>query len=68
MDNSYLPPSITREEINHPQNFYLRITLAQEFLEHELKITDATIISSKMSTSSHILWIEVENSDTAEKL
>ena len=68
MDNSYLLPNITREEINLLQHFHLRKTLAQEFLEHELKITDAKIISSKMSTNSDILWIEVENSDTAERI
>merc|ERR1712240_307548 len=38
---------------------------AHDFLENELKITIATIISSKLSTTSPILWIEVQSEEIA---
>ena len=39
---------------------------ALDFLEKELKVKNATIISSKLSSISSILWIEVQNSKTAD--
>ena len=39
---------------------------ALDSLEKELKITEATVISSKLSSTSSILWIEVQNSETAD--
>ena len=39
-----------------------------EFLDKELKLTNINIISSKMSLSSPILWIEVNDSYTADML
>ena len=41
---------------------------ALDFLENELKITTATIISSKLSNTSPILWIEVQSEEMAENI
>ena len=42
---------------------------AQEFIENELKIKDKIDIkSSKMSQGSPILWIELDDIETAEML
>ena len=53
-------------EINNPENHNFRKMAALDFLEKELKVKDATIISSKLSSTSSILWIEVQNIETAE--
>ena len=37
-----------------------------DFLEKELKITTAEVKSSKLSSTSSILWIEVQDSKTVE--
>merc|ERR1712240_754436 len=52
-------------EINNPENNYYRKMAAHDFLENELKVTTATIISSKLSTTSPILWIEVQSEEIA---
>ena len=57
---------INDTEINNPENHNYRKMAALDFLEKELKITNATIISSKLSSTSSILWIEVQNIETAE--
>merc|ERR1712240_342651 len=41
---------------------------ALDFLENELKVTTATIISSKLSNTSPILWIEVQSEEMAEHI
>merc|ERR1712240_484375 len=44
---------------------YQRRVHGHEFLEKELKVTKAVITSSKLSTTSDILWIQVDNEQTA---
>merc|ERR1712240_547747 len=56
---------IKDNEINNPENNYYRKMAAHDFLENELKITSATIISSKLSTTSTILWIQVQSEEIA---
>merc|ERR1712240_114004 len=56
---------IKDNEINNPENNYYRKMAAHDFLENELKVTTATIISSKLSTISPILWIEVQSEEIA---
>merc|ERR1712240_210420 len=56
---------IKDNEINNPENNYYRKMAAHDFLENELKVTTATIISSKLSTTSPILWIEVQGEEIA---
>merc|ERR1712243_56267 len=55
-------------EINNPENHNYRKMAALDFLENELKVKDATIISSKLSNTSPILWIEVQNEEIAEHI
>ena len=57
---------INDTEINNPENHNYRKMATIDFLEKELKVKDATIISSKLSSTSSILWIEVQNIETAE--
>ena len=52
-------------EINNPENHNFRKMAALDFLDKELKVKDATIISSKLSNTSPILWIEVQSEETA---
>merc|ERR1712240_494959 len=54
---------IKDNEINNPENNYYRKMAAHDFLEKELKVTTAIIISSKLSTTSPILWIEVQSEE-----
>merc|ERR1712240_131821 len=56
---------IKDNEINNPENNYYRKMAAHDFLEKELKVTTAIIISSKLSTTSPILWIEVQSEEIA---
>ena len=55
-------------EINNPENHNYRKMAALDFLENELKVTTATIISSKLSNTSPILWIEVQSEEMAEHI
>ena len=68
MHINHLSLNITTEDVNNPQYSKLRKRAAEEFLEKELKTTTAKIISSKMSHTSPILWIEVQDSDRAEAI
>ena len=52
-------------EINNQQNAYYRKMAAHDFLEQELKIFNTVITSSKQSTTSDILWIQLDNEKTA---
>ena len=57
------------DNINDPKYAEIRRTAATEFLDKELKInTHINIISTKMSQGSPIMWIELEDSHTAEML
>ena len=44
-------------EINNPENHNYSKMAALDFLEKELEITEATVISLKLSSKSSILWI-----------
>merc|ERR1712240_165743 len=44
---------------------YQRRVHGHEFLEKELKVTKAVITSSKLSTTSDILWIQLDNEKSA---
>ena len=60
---------ISRVNINDPKYSEQRKQLAQDFIERELKLKDKIEIkSSKMSQGSPILWIELEDIETAEML
>ena len=57
------------DDINDPKYSDIRNEAAREFLDKELKVnTYLNIISTKMSQSSPILCIEIEDSDTADML
>merc|ERR1712243_35529 len=60
--------NISTEEINDPQYSEIRKRAAEEFLEKELKITTTEIKFSKLSNTSPILWIEVQDSDTVDSI
>merc|ERR1712240_106487 len=52
-------------DINNKHNAYYRKMAAHEFLEKELKVINAVITSSKLSTTSDILWIQLDNERSA---
>ena len=57
------------DDINEPKYSDTRKAAAREFLEKKLKLnTYLNIISTRMSQTSSILWIEVEDSDTADMI
>ena len=56
------------DDINQPKYSDIRKEAAAEFLAKELKLHPPTIISTKMSQSSPIMWIELQDSDTADML
>ena len=57
------------DDINDPKYSDTRKEAAKELLDKELKInTDLKIISTKMSQSSPILWIELEDHNTADMI
>ena len=57
------------DDINDPKYSDIRKAAAIEFLDKELKInTHLNILSTKKSQTSPILWIELEDSDTADML
>merc|ERR1712240_340449 len=52
-------------DINNQHNAYYRKMAAHEFLEQELKVNNAVITSSKLSTTSDILWVQLDNEKSA---
>lgn len=56
------------DDINQPKYRAIRKESAAEFLANELKLHPPTIISTKMSQTSAILWIELEDRDTADMI
>ena len=57
------------DDINDPKYSDIRKEAAKEFLYKELKLnSDKKIISTKMSQSSPILWIEVDDHTTADMI
>ena len=56
------------DDINQPYYSEMRKEAAAEFITKELKLQPPTIMSTKMSQSSPIMWIEVQDSDTADML
>merc|ERR1712240_390166 len=60
----HISQNIPESEINNPDNHKICKTAAIDFLEKELKVTTAEVKSSKLSSTSSILWIEVQDSKT----
>ena len=56
------------DDLNQQHYSDIRKEAAAEFITKELKLQPPTIISTKMSQSSPIIWIEVQDSDTADML
>ena len=57
------------DDINDPKYSDIIKAAAREFLDKELKInTHLNILSTKKSQTSPILWIELEDSETADML
>ena len=66
MTLQHISSNIIIDDINQPKYSNIRKIATTEFIDKELKLTNINIISSKMSLSSPILWIEVDNSDIAD--